>query len=456
MKNIAKIRQFTIGALIPFYILIILFTSIYHLGYVQYMKDSGGLKINYFLHKPVLSILKNEEDAVIPNYIYMVLMENGTSLYQSNEGIIILDHIQDYNSDRDNKEINVNLFQIINFFAKNLETFSVKPFSYKGQYGVVIYSIDKSIYPDKIIRNPRVPYLFLIMSIFLFLTLSLLYKSFFWNIKKLTTASKRLLNMDWDSEITYNKPNELCMIYDALEKLRKGLNHLKKRGSIALLSIAHDLNTPITSIRAYLEAINDGVISDEKEVRDAIKIVLNKTTILEERVQQVLEFTKMQVQDFNMMKHSFNAREWLNNCNKDLIEEGKINKRLFSANIKIPSGIRIKTHEHLMTRALHNLWDNAYRFTTPGDKIELISTYNTESKEITIILDDSGSGVNDDMKEEIFELFYKVEKGRNSRGMGIGLAAVHSLIEGMRGSIYCEDSPLGGARFKIVLPVDEF
>lgn len=453
MKYITKFRQFTVAAVIPFYLLVILYLSIYHLGYLQHMKDSDGLKINYFLHNTVLSIIKGEKDIDVPNYIYMVVLEDDGPLYQSEEGKTLTPQIEECNLGWDNHEISISLYQIINFFSKNIDTISVKFFSYNEQHGLVIYSIDKSTYPIKVIRNPRVPFILLIISIFLFLTLSLLYKSFYWNIKKLTAASKKLLDMDWETEITYRKPNELYMIYDALEKLRKGLNQLKKKGSLALLSIAHDFNTPITSIRAYLEAINDEVISDKKDIHKAVTIALEKTNILEERVQQILAFTKTQIKDLNMEKHSFQIKEWLNSCIKDLTEEGEINKRVFSANINVPYGLSLKTHINLMTRAIHNLWDNACRFTTKGDKIELISTYNSESKDITIILDDSGTGVEDSMKEDIFELFYKVEKGRNTRGMGIGLAAVHSLVEGMGGSICCEDSPLGGARFRIVLPV---
>jgi signal transduction histidine kinase len=123
----------------------------------------------------------------------------------------------------------------------------------------------------------------------------------------------------------------------------------------------------------------------------------------------------------------------------------------FESNIGLRNDVLLPFSEGKFERALENLFDNACRYSSGGDKIRF--TVQETANSLNICMEDSGIGVSPKNRENIFELFFREDNSRNTRGMGIGLSMVQNVIESMKGEVHYFDSELGGAGFEIILPI---
>jgi len=131
----------------------------------------------------------------------------------------------------------------------------------------------------------------------------------------------------------------------------------------------------------------------------------------------------------------------------------KMHKNI-SHKLDIKSGLEIPIKRSAMKRAIRNLIDNSFYY---GDRIEISAQINKNT--LKIIVDDNGCGIPESERGEIFKPFYRIDNSRNldktttSGGAGLGLAIVMDVISSHDGRIKVEDSPLGGLRMAISLPI---
>jgi len=112
----------------------------------------------------------------------------------------------------------------------------------------------------------------------------------------------------------------------------------------------------------------------------------------------------------------------------------------------------LRIDERRFEQAVGNIIDNAIKFTPRGGKIEL----RTECRDsrLSIVVDDSGPGIPQDQREQVFDRFYQAKEGScRSEGLGLGLAISSKVIAAHGGRVIVADSPLGGARFVLELPI---
>ena len=273
------------------------------------------------------------------------------------------------------------------------------------------------------------------------------------SIKRLVYASDLIANGNLDESITLKYNNELVHVANAIDRMRielKGKRNVEQR---FVMSVTHDLKTPLTSINGYLEAIADGVITDPEEIQEIIRLMQRKTELLDGRINELLDYSRNRTAGWREHWKDINVLDWLIEISSMFQNDADLYGRKYQSSININDGLSIKCNDKLLTRALENLFDNACRYSRDNDFIFFkASLLNLKGKNILqIIMEDSGTGIEEKEMENIFELFYRNDRGRNSRGMGIGLASVQTIVRDHGGQVSCRKSESGGACFEITL-----
>jgi signal transduction histidine kinase len=217
-------------------------------------------------------------------------------------------------------------------------------------------------------------------------------------------------------------------------------------------NIAHELRTPITSIRGFLEIILNNNISDEKRT-EYLERAYSQTQTLSELIADMNLLTKIDERTENLRLGKVNVCKLLKNVQTDMASALKEKNIRFCADIS--EDLFIAGNDGLVYSIFRNLTDNAIRY--GGENISIsIRVYETKDSMAYFIFSDNGKGVEKDIPlERLFERFYRVEEGRprDTGGSGLGLSIVKNAVLFHKGTITVRSGSAGGLEFMFSLPV---
>ena len=213
------------------------------------------------------------------------------------------------------------------------------------------------------------------------------------------------------------------------DKMRKRIiRHLNQRSEM-LSGISHDLRTPLTRIKLQLTFIKDENISKKlsKDVQEMEKM-------LNEYLQFASSHSNEKTENFNLT----NLIEKIINKYENENIGSNLNKNIYLEGRKI-----------LIERCLGNLIENSIKY---AKKVHIKLSKNTQN--ITIIIDDDGSGIPKNEYNNVFKPFYKINKSRgdSKSSVGLGLSIASDVVKSHGGNILLDKSPQGGLRVKVILP----
>lgn len=247
--------------------------------------------------------------------------------------------------------------------------------------------------------------------------------------------------------------NEITYITEQLETMRKALLEAQNRKNKLIMGISHDLRTPIAIIKGYTEALEDGVISDEGEIKKTLGLINTKINHLENMVNSLINFVKLDNNEIRKNLAPKSITKLVNTFALDAKNTVSVFKRKLSTNIKLTEEYMIPYDEQLINRVFENLLSNALRYTEENDEIR-ICAYESESA-IYIKICDTGIGISDSDLSNIFDLFYRATNSRREEGMGIGLSVVKNIIETHGWKIDVQSEKGKGSCFTIIIPLPE-
>jgi two-component system phosphate regulon sensor histidine kinase PhoR len=217
-------------------------------------------------------------------------------------------------------------------------------------------------------------------------------------------------------------------------------------------NVSHELKTPITSIKGYVETLQEGALGDKKNVQKFLEIVLKQSDLLNaivddllslSRIEQDAERGEIQLADENL-RHIIDATT--------VDYELKARERRIKVIVSCSEEIIVKANSRLLGQAIGNLLDNAIKYSEQGTAVEVEAASN--SGEVTIRVSDHGSGIAPEHLPRLFERFYRVDKGRSRElgGTGLGLAIVKHITQAHGGSVRVESTLGKGSIFTLHLP----
>ena len=232
-------------------------------------------------------------------------------------------------------------------------------------------------------------------------------------------------------------------VYFVRKTFNKELELAKEKKNF-ILSVTHELKTPIASSKLFAETILSRDISKEKR-DDILDKIIKDQIRLEKLVENILLISKVEEHKQHLEREKVNCREFIESVIKGLgLSE--------TAKFDIDSEMEIKIDRFYFTSVIQNLHENAIKYST--DKEEIVWSAHQLGNSIFIQIKDQGVGVPTNQREKIFDLFHRIgdENTRDTKGTGVGLYIVQKIVALHNGAIKVKDNQPQGSIFEIELP----
>ncbi len=243
---------------------------------------------------------------------------------------------------------------------------------------------------------------------------------------EISNAAKVMAGGDFKKRVYINSKDDIGQLANVLNDMAESLDEQEKRRREFISNISHDIRSPLTSMKGFLEAIIDGTIPEEKKEK-YINIVLEETERLTVLANNILDINKLEDMDNQNKNVSFDINELIRRIIISF-EARAINKNL---DIKISFAEKetfVFADLEKIQRVVYNLIDNAIKF-IENEKCIYIST-NVKSNKVFVSIKDEGPGISLEDQKRIFDRFYKADysRGKDKKGGGLGLSIVKEFI----------------------------
>ncbi|KZL91724.1 sensor histidine kinase [Clostridium magnum] len=219
-----------------------------------------------------------------------------------------------------------------------------------------------------------------------------------------------------------------------------------------IAGISHDLRTPLTSIKAYVEGIEKGVASTPETQKRYLDTIKNKTNDLEHIVNQLFLFSKLDIGEFPLYLEQINIGKEVSNMVASLSEEYQ-KKGLSIELTQNVENVYAQIDIVQFRNAVINILENSVKYKTE-ERGQMKISCQEEGPNVAITLADNGPGVSSEAIEKLFDIFYRGDRARTnpSKGSGLGLSITAKILEKLGGSIRAENVPEGGLAIIMILP----
>ena len=276
----------------------------------------------------------------------------------------------------------------------------------------------------------------------------------FSSLKHLKKQAQDIASKDFSTEIETKGPLEFQELGRAfndmssnLQDTFQSLDESEQEKSMMIAQLSHDIKTPITSIQVTVEGILDGVIKEEERLHYLTTI--GRQT---ERLNKLVE--ELDVLTLNAQPQDIADEEvedvFLDQLLIESMSEFQLQIEQEERDVYIqvsPESAKIKSYYDKLSRILVNLLNNAFKYSEPGTRIEVLAQLTEE--ELIISVKDEGQGILPEDLEKIFNRLYRVETSRNMKtgGHGLGLAIARELAHQLGGEITAESQHGLGSTF---------
>lgn len=266
--------------------------------------------------------------------------------------------------------------------------------------------------------------------------------------------SKRLITNQGKTEIS-RLNRSLNSMLDGIESALKSRNQTLDQMRRFVADASHELRTPLVSLRGYAELYRMGALKTPEQIGEAMSRIESEAIRMSGLVESLLTLAR-EDESTPLEKTKLELVELATNAARDasVADSGRkilvtdLDGRELTGETSIP----VLGNRNGLHQVLTNLLANASRFSNPDDQIE-IAIGQRDDKTI-IEVRDHGEGIPEQLREKVFERFYRIDNSRNSEtgGSGLGLAIASSIIKRHDGSIRAIETSGGGATFQIEIP----
>ncbi len=266
-------------------------------------------------------------------------------------------------------------------------------------------------------------------------------------------ATARIASGDLHSRVPQhdNDYTESVSLARSINDMAKSLEDGRSRERHLLLSVSHDLRTPLTSIRGFAEAISDGAIEDTAQ---AAEVIIAESRRLERLVGDLLELTKLESGEMSISFRPTDVSEVVSITAEGFRPLAESSGLQLVVQVPPRSRTTVLIDPDRLAQILANLVENALTFARTSVTVSLSTSGSEETGLQVITVEDDGPGIAAGDLTRVFERFYKADHGPNRHfGSGIGLAIVAELASAMGASVRAE-SPIhggSGSRFEVTL-----
>ena len=268
-------------------------------------------------------------------------------------------------------------------------------------------------------------------------------------VKALTSAAERLGRGDFSQRVNVKDRSELGDLANTFNSMASDLQRAEQLQRNMVADVAHELRTPLSNIKGYLEAVHDGVIKPDA---DTISSIDDEAALLSRLVNDLQELSLAEAGELKLTYQMEDIGELIKQTVASVQAQTKT--KGITVSIDLPDKpLLVNIDSHRISEALRNLLVNAVAHTTRGDTITVAVKQWDDYLEV--VMTDTGEGIPDVDLPNIFERFYRVDKSRAraTGGTGLGLTIAKRLVEAHGGRIEARSELGKGSRFSFTLPV---
>jgi signal transduction histidine kinase len=269
-------------------------------------------------------------------------------------------------------------------------------------------------------------------------------------MRQLTLAARMVASGDFSHRVPQKTDDEIGEVSAAFNTMAERLEQKEKSRRQLLADIAHELRNPLSIVQGNLEAWLDGVITPTP---DQVASVYDETVLLSRLVTDLRDLSLAEAGQLKLYQNATELGEFI--FAEIASVQNRCQEKRISINTELPTGLPLVfIDKDRIHQVLHNLVDNALRYTPEDGAIKISAGYTTPGW-VTVSVSDSGSGIAHKDLPYVFDHFYKVDRSRQRGhgGAGIGLAMVKRLVELHGGTVWVKSRKGKGSSFYFTLPV---
>jgi signal transduction histidine kinase len=277
-------------------------------------------------------------------------------------------------------------------------------------------------------------------------------------LSEMTRVAESISHGDYEVRIHDLPRNEIGSLGQAINRLAEAVQaNIARREKMELIrrefssNISHELKTPLTSIRGYVDTLLEGALHDPKKNVRFLRIIESNTERMSNLVNDLLRLATIEA---NQEVIALEAVDWRSIVQDAIIrQQPKLNSKNIELKLDIETDeTHVRGNAKAMSHILDNLLINAILYTAPGGKVNIILRSSEKSREL--IVKDNGIGISQADQTRIFERFFRVDPARTKSegGTGLGLAIAKHLVLQLQGSIEVESEIGQGTAFTVRLP----
>ena len=271
-----------------------------------------------------------------------------------------------------------------------------------------------------------------------------IYRSIAVPLVKLKKATKNIKEGTLDFVLEVEGNDEFSQLCQDFEEMRKRLKEsteekilMDKENKELISNISHDLKTPITAVKGYVEGIMDGVADTPEKMDRYVRTIYNKTNEMDHLINELTFYSKI---DTNRIPYTFsklNVEDYFSDCAEELgLEMETRGIELVYANY-VEKGVQVIADGEQIRRVIHNIVSNAIKYMEKPKGIIQLRVKDVGDF-IQVEIEDNGKGIAAKDLPYIFDRFYRTDVSRNSSkgGSGIGLSIVKKIMEDHGGKVW--------------------
>jgi two-component system, OmpR family, sensor histidine kinase SaeS len=264
------------------------------------------------------------------------------------------------------------------------------------------------------------------------------------SIRRVAASSERLAAGDLAARAPTGGAAEVARLAESFNAMAASVEQLFDARRELVAWASHDLRTPIASLRAMVEALEDGLAEPE----DYLPSLREQTRTLSTLVDDLFELARIDAGALTLELRDVHVTSFVDAALRLLEPEASARGVTLVADVDDDAAVAVAPDK--IERVLFNLVTNAIRH-TPSDGSVAVHA-RARGDEVVVEVADTGEGLAADAADRMFERFWRGDRSRTGAGAGLGLAIARGIVEAHGGRIWAENRPQGGARVSFTLP----
>ena len=299
----------------------------------------------------------------------------------------------------------------------------------------------------------------LIMAMTCSFLMAWIYRSILTPIETLKKATRNIRDGNLDFEVEIGDDDEIGELCADFEEMRIRLKESTEEKVVfdsqnkeLISNISHDLKTPITAVKGYVEGLLDGVADTPEKQEKYLRTIYNKANDMDRLINELTFYSKI---DTNRIPYTFNkinVKEYFDDCFEDIGMEMSQQQISLSYDNKVAPDVMVIADAEQIKRVINNIVGNSVKYMDKPDKSIAIRVMDVGDF-VQVEIEDNGRGIAAKDLPYIFDRFYRTDTSRNSSkgGSGIGLSIVHKVMEDHGGKVWATSREGEGTTMYFVL-----